>query len=95
MTALEKLIKLASTDASELYRRTAREAQVEVELADAMLDNMMNACMDNMEGADGDEFKYQEELMNALGNVRVALGQNPKPSGLGGKQPNWKWVPTG
>lgn len=30
MTALEKLIKLASTDASAQYRETAREAQKEL-----------------------------------------------------------------
>lgn len=37
MTALEKLIKLASTDASSLYREAAKEAQKEL---DAMRDEL-------------------------------------------------------
>lgn len=87
MTALEKLIKLGLTDASPLYRETAAQAQAELDRADTMLDDMANCALDNMEGVDGDEFKYQEELLCALMDVRNVLGTNKRPSGIGSCTP--------
>lgn len=42
MTALERLIKLASTDASELYRRTAIVAKLELHSLEAELEAFRN-----------------------------------------------------